>query len=119
MLCQFPPVFVGTAAGRYERQVDQLDGNPPIAVGLDGVGQLKELARSFVGIGEGAISREFVGHSALSLRDTDPHVFAPVTAPRDRPDANIAMIDMPAIGAFTISAAREGGHAAVKRNRGG
>jgi hypothetical protein len=46
-------------------------------------------------------------------------VFAPVTAPRDRPDANIAMIDMPAIGAFTISAAREGGHAAVKRNRGG
>jgi|SRR5216684_3522281 len=38
-------------------------------------------------------------------------------APRDRPDADIAVVDMPAIWPFGISAAGERGHAALKRDR--
>ena len=53
------PVFVGVAAGAQEWIVDQLDGDALIPVGLGRVGELKELARSFVGIGEGSISGEF------------------------------------------------------------
>ena len=36
-------------------------------------------------------------------------------APRDRPDADIAVVDVPAIWPFRISAAGERGHAASKR----
>jgi hypothetical protein len=36
-------------------------------------------------------------------------------APRDRPDADIAIVDVPAIWPFGISAAGEDGHAALKR----
>jgi len=35
-------------------------------------------------------------------------------APRDRPDADIAIIDMPAIWPFRISAAGERGHARIE-----
>jgi len=42
-----------------------------------------------------------------------------IEAPRDRPDANIAEIDVPAIWPLGVSAAGQGGHAALKRDRGG
>jgi len=59
------PVFVGTATGAQEWLVDQFDRYPLIPVGFGRVGQLEELARSLVGIGEGSISGEFHGLSAL------------------------------------------------------
>src|SRR6266850_931125 len=61
------PVFVVTAASSQEWQVNQLDGNPLIPVRFDRVGQLKELARSFIRISEGSFSGEFHGLSAPRL----------------------------------------------------
>ncbi len=40
-------------------------------------------------------------------------------APRDRPDANIAVVDVLAIWPFGVAPAGEGGHAQLKRDRGG
>ena len=55
------PVFIDAPARAQERQIDQLYGDPPIPVGLSGVGQLDELASSLVGVSKGAISCEFRG----------------------------------------------------------
>jgi hypothetical protein len=40
-------------------------------------------------------------------------------APRNRPGVNVAVIDVPAVGALGVAAAGEGGHAALKRDRSG
>jgi hypothetical protein len=37
-------------------------------------------------------------------------------APRDRAGVNVAVVDVPAVWAFRVSAAGEGGHAASKRD---
>jgi EcoEI R protein C-terminal len=61
------PVFVGTPASAQKWQVNQFDGDPLIPVGFGRVGQLKELARSFIRVTEGSISGKFHELSALRL----------------------------------------------------
>ena len=62
--CDACPVFIGARAQSQKRRVDQFNRDQLIPIGLSGVGQIDELARSLVGISKGAISG---GSSMFSL----------------------------------------------------